>query len=138
MSGITTIHTSCIDEFIMFFFRSIPSLMQLDGNTLKVLLWCWKYSSISPCNKSNVFYNNVIFRNALCEASNDTLTHSIINKAICTCNKLGIIVKKTKGYYELNPDYFYKGLLTDRAKLLLQVQYEPTENKNFDNEKKEN
>lgn len=133
VSGVTTIHTSCIDEFIMFFFKSIPVLMNLDGNTFKVLMYCWKYSAISPKDQSNYIINDKIFKEDLATLTNGELTENVINKAISQCKKMGLLIRKSKGRYMLNPDYFYKGSLSDRSNLQIQINYKPTDNKNFDN-----
>ena len=46
-SAVATVKVSTINEFIFCFLKSIPQITSLDGNTMRVLMWCWKFSSFN-------------------------------------------------------------------------------------------
>lgn len=117
VSGVANIKCDTIDEFIMCFMSSIPQVVQLDGNTIRVLMWCWKFSSFNPnIPEANVITNNQAFKDKIRQEGGD-MTNATIDKAIHILYKEGMLLRRCKGSYFLNPDYFFKGTLSDRAKL---------------------
>lgn len=110
-----------IDEFIMFFFSSIPELLKLEGLQMKVLMCCWKASSYSNTSiEGNIIYNNKLLKDYIRSCGLD-ITDRTIDVIIHNLSNRNIIIKKCRGVYMLNPDYFFKGKLTDKSKLELKI-----------------
>jgi len=118
-----------IDEFIMVFFTSCPELMKLSGVQLKVLICCWKSSSYNPMHEEegNIVYNNPSFKE-LCRREGINVPNGSIDNAISDLCKKGMLLKKCRGEYLLNPRYFFKGTLSNRSKIDLKFVVEPTVN----------
>ena len=117
-----------LDEFIMVFFSSYPEIFKLQGMQLKVLMCCWKHSTYNKENDTtgNIVHNNTSFKRHCREEGLDVSDASIDN-AISTLCKVGLLQKKCRGEYLLNPDYFFKGVLTQRTKVLMQYVVGPDE-----------
>lgn len=112
-----------IDEFIMCFLWSIPQVTRLDGNAMRVLMWCWKFSSFNPSiPEANAIVNDKAFKNRI-RMEGGNLSDSVIDKAIHTLNKEGMLEKRCKGNYFLNPKYFFRGTLSSRSQLQYNVSY---------------
>lgn len=116
-----------MDEFIMVFFTSYPELMRLSGVQLKILMCCWKLSSFNPLNETmgNIVHNNPMFKEYCREEGLDAPDASIDNAISQLCKKR-LILKRCKGEYMLNPEYFFKGTLSNRSKIDLTFVVEPT------------
>lgn len=128
ISGVSEVKCSSIDAFIMCFLNSIPEITNLDGNSMRVLLWCWKFSSFNnSLPNGNIIINDPVFRSSIRTSGGD-LTDSVINKAFHVLSKKELLIKQCKGRYILNPEYFFKGTLSDRSSLKYIVSYNPTEN----------
>lgn len=124
ISGVARQECNDIDEFIMFFLASLPKIEKLDGNALKVLMWCWKLSSWNPTvPDANIVTNDKAFKETI-RKNGSELTDPTINKAIHELAKTDFLIKRCKGSYFLNPNYFFKGTLTNRAKLQYQLSYD--------------
>ena len=117
-----------VDEFIMVFFTSYPELMKLTGVQLKVLMCCWKLSSFNPINEKtgNIVHNNPSFKD-YCREEGVTAPDAGIDNAISKLCKKRLILKRCKGEYILNPEYFFKGTLSNRSKIDLRFIVEPTQ-----------
>lgn len=123
VSGVADIKCNSIDEFIMCFMASIPQVVKLDGNTMRVLMWCWKFSSFNPSiPEANIITNDKAFKDKI-RQEGCNLTDTVINKAIHTLYVEGMLIKRCKGSYFLNPDYFFRGTLSSRANLQYNVSY---------------
>lgn len=118
-----------LDEFIMVFFASCPELMKLTGVELKVLICCWKRSSFNPVNDEagNIVYNGPSFKE-YCKEQGASGSDANIDNAISTLSKKGLLLKKNKGEYLLNPEYFFKGTLSNRSKIDLSFVVQPNMN----------
>lgn len=116
-----------MDEFIMVFFTSCPDLMKLSGVELKVLICCWKLSSFNPMNEAegNIVHNNQSLKE-FCKEQGATSSDANIDNAISMLCKKRMLLKKCKGEYMLNPEYFFKGTLSNRSKIDLRFIVEPT------------
>ena len=116
-----------LDEFIMVFFSSYPELYQLSGVQLKVLMGCWKYSSYNSTNyaEGNIVHNNPSFKE-FCRQDGLVTSDANIDNAISTLCKKGLLIKRCKGEYILDPRYFFKGKLSDRSKIKYTFIVEPT------------
>lgn len=111
-----------IDEFIMVFFSSFPEVFKLEGNALKVLMCIWKFSSYNLYNaEANVFINNVLFKEFVRKEGLE-IADSTIDVYISNLNKKNLLIKKCRGTYILNPEYFFKGTLSNRSKLKLSIE----------------
>lgn len=118
-----------LDEFIMVFFASCPMLMNLTGTLLKVLICCWKFSSYNPNNeeKGNILYNSTGFKES-CWESGLNISSAAIDNAISALCKKGMLIKRHRGEYLLNPQYFFKGRLSNRSKVQVNYIVEPDNN----------
>ena len=124
VSGISTVKCDSIDDFIMCFLLSIKEVASLDGNSIRVLLFCWKFSSFNyNIPEANIIVNDVDFKERL-RLNGLNLSDASINNAINKLYKAGMLQKKCRGKYTLNPKYFFKGTLANRSKLQLNVIYE--------------
>ncbi len=117
-----------LDEFIMVFFSSCPQLMELKGNHLKVLICCWKYSTYNPENeeKGNVVYTGSGFKES-CRENGLDISNAAIDNAVCALCKKGLLIKRYRGEYLLNPQYFFKGRLSSRSRVNLNYVVNPKE-----------
>ena len=115
-----------LEEFIMVFFSSYPELFKLKGLQLKVLMCCWKHSTYNKENEvaGNIVHNNASFKQHCREEGLDLSDASIDNNISSLC-KTGLLIKKCRGEYLLNPDYFFKGSLSQRTKMLMRFIVEP-------------
>lgn len=116
-----------LDEFIMVFFSCIPKIMELKGVALKILICCWKASSFNPINttQGNIIVNNAKFKEYVRSCGVTALDASIDN-AFSTLRKKGFLLKRCRGEYMLNPEYFFKGTISQRSKLRFSVIVDPT------------
>lgn len=114
-----------VDEFIMFFFASMPDLFKLKGLQLKVLMCCWKASTYNDVEtEGNIVSNNKLLKDYIRQCGLN-LTDGAIDVIICKLAKEHIILKKCKGTYMLNPRYFFKGKLAEKSKLELKMVTHP-------------
>ena len=124
-SAVATVKVSTIDEFIFCFLKSIPQITSLDGNTMRVLMWCWKFSSFNPnIPEANYICNDVEFKENIRREGGD-LSNGVIDIAFHDLCKKGFLVRKCRGRYLLNPNLFFKGTLSNRSKLVCNVEYNP-------------
>ena len=123
VSGVAEVKCSSIDEFIMCFMSSIPQVVKLDGNTIRVLMWCWKFSSFNPSiPEANVINNDKAFKDSIRREGGD-LTDGVIDGAIHKLYTEGMLIRRCKGSYFLNPSYFFRGTLSNRSKLQYQILF---------------
>ena len=116
-----------VDEFIMFFFASMPDLFKLKGLQLKVLMCCWKHSTYNNVvEEGNIVSNNKLLKDYIRSCGLD-ITDSAIDVIIHNLAKANILIKKCKGTYMLNPLYFFKGRLAEKSKLELKMVTNPDE-----------
>ena len=119
-----------LDEFIMVFFASNNRLMRLKGLYLKVLMCCWKFSSYNAEyeEEGNIVHNNASFKNFCRQDGLDTSDASIDN-AISYLAKEGLLIKKCRGEYMLDPRHFFKGKLSKRSRIMYNIIVDPEEDK---------
>ena len=116
-----------VDEFILFFFASMPDLFKLEGLQMKVMMCCWKASTYNNVEKEgNIVNNNKLLKEYIRSCGLD-LSDSAIDVIIHRLAKQNILIKKCKGTYMLNPQYFFKGKLAKRSKLELKIISEGVE-----------
>ena len=107
-----------LEEFIMVFFSSYPELFKLKGLQLKILMCCWKHSTYNKENDTagNIVHNNATFKEH-CRNEGLQLSDASIDNNISALCKSGLLLKKCRGEYLLNPTYFFKGSLSQRTKI---------------------
>jgi len=113
-----------IEEFIMVFFASYSEIMKLQGQKVKLLMLCWKFSSFGNSESGNILVNNAVFKDNV-RKYEPNMTDSAIDAGISTLAKRGFLKRMCKGQYELNPDYFFKGTLSNRSHLKFSVEVDP-------------
>ena len=102
--------------FIMVFFSCYPNVFKLEGNQLKLLMCIWKYSSLNNDNQGNLFYNTAVLKQYVRDYGLDR-SDSAINLYVSQLTKAGFLIKKCRSMYLLNPNYFFKGRLSDRTRI---------------------
>lgn len=123
VSGVSTFKCKNVEEFIMCFVNSLRHVVKLDGNTIRVLMFCWQYSTFRPdVVEANIIYNNKILKRYI-QDSCPTMSNSVIDRAFSTLVKHGLLKRIGRGTFTLNPQYFFKGTLNDRAKLIAKIEY---------------
>lgn len=116
-----------VDEFIMFFFASMPDLFKLEGLQLKVLMCCWKASTYNNVEtEGNIVSNNKLLKDYIHQCGLE-ISDGAIDVIIHRLAKEHILLKKCRGTYMLNPRYFFKGKLAEKSKLELKMVTNPTE-----------
>ena len=129
ISGISTVRCESIDEFIMCFLSSIREVAALDGNSIRILLYCWKYSSFNyNLPEANVIVNDKDFKNTIRKNGLD-MSDAVINNCFMKLSKAEILIAKCRGKYILNPKYFFKGTLANRSKLQVNIIYDGEQDK---------
>lgn len=113
-----------LEEFIMIFLSSIPEVVKLDGRLLKVLAISWMESGFGDAERGNIIHNNMSFKETVRKHIPE-LSDSSIDNAFTQLVKAGMMIRVCKGEYELNPDYFFKGKISDRTKLRFMIECEP-------------
>jgi hypothetical protein len=115
-----------LDEFIMVYFSSYPELFKLKGLQLKVLMCCWKHSTYNKENdlSGNIVHNNASFKQH-CKEEGLQLSDASIDNNISALCKAGLLIKKCRGEYILNPNYFFKGVMTQRTKIQMNYVVNP-------------
>lgn len=110
------------EEFIMVFLKTIPELWNLEGNQLKLLMYCWLDSSFNKIedNEGNIIRNDILFKNKVRQMGLD-LTNGAIDVYISQLTKANILIRVCRGAYLLNPNYFFKGKISDNTKMKLNV-----------------
>ncbi len=115
-----------LEEFIMVFFSSYPELFKLKGLQLKILMCCWKHSTYNKENDTtgNIVHNNASFKQH-CKDEGLNLSDASIDNNISQLCKVGLLIKKCRGEYVLNQNYFFKGSLSQRTKMMMNFMVEP-------------
>lgn len=121
ISGVAkTVYTD-VDDFIMCFLNSISDITKLEGNYIRVLMYCWKFSTFNPAvEDGNIIYNNKLFKNKIRE-NGCNLSDPVIDKAFHVLTSNGFLIKKCRATYMLNPEYFFRGNLTSRSKIIRSI-----------------
>lgn len=114
-----------VEEFIMFFFASMPDLFKLEGLQMKVLMCCWQASSYNDVEtEGNIVCNNKLLKDYIRQCGLD-LKDSAIDVIIHKLAKEEVLIKRCRGTYMLNPKYFFKGKLAKKSKLELRMVTNP-------------
>lgn len=117
-----------LDDFIQVYLFSCPKIMELKGVYIKILICIWKYSSYNPSNEleGNIIHNNPVFKD-YCAKEGLDCSKAVIDNAFSELRKQGLLVKRCRGEYMLNPLYFFRGQLSNRTKILYNIEVDPEE-----------
>lgn len=106
------------DKFVQLYLDDFGALMGIEGEgEYRLILWCAK--------NMNYDTNEVIIVNALKKriASECNLSPYTINNAVSALVSKNLLLRKETSIYMLNPNYFFKGKIDDRAALIRTVEY---------------
>ena len=118
-------------SWYMTYFSCFSAYIKLTGcqkDLLMALCILSNYSTSIP--EGNVFSNNKYLKNKIREMGLNW-TDGQINNEISRLAKINMLQKLERGTYMLNPEYFWKGTMSDRTKLLLNVSNGILPNTNF-------
>lgn len=115
-----------VNDYINVLFSCISKIMELGGRPIKILMCCWKYSSFNPLNETegNMITNSKRFKDYVRSCGLE-ISDASIDDAISLLCKNGFLIKICRGERMLNPEYFFKGTISQRSKLKLSVGVEP-------------
>lgn len=116
-------------EFIQVYLEDMSGLIQLKSiSETKILYVLWRYSNYIEDDDSYIRNKFILDKSLKDKIINETgFVESTIKNTISSLVKRGIIIKdkKHKMNYYLNPAYFFKGALSDRAKCYSKIiQYQ--------------
>lgn len=106
------------DKFVQLYLDNFGALMGIEGEgEYRLILWCAK--------NMNYDTNEVIIVNALKKriAAECDLSPYTINNAVSALVSKNLLLRKDRSIYMLNPNYFFKGKIDDRAALIRTVEY---------------
>jgi hypothetical protein len=106
------------DKFVQLYLDDFGALMGIEGEgEYRLILWCAK--------NMNYDTNEVIIVNALKKriAAECDLSPYTINNAVSALVTKNLLLRKDTSIYMLNPNYFFKGKIDDRAALIRTVEY---------------
>ena len=108
------------DEFMQVYLEDMSVLMNIDTMAeFKVLVWLWKSSNYIDENV-NLIGNQVIVNQRLVDiiSREADLKAQTIRSTVSKLCKKRLILKdlEYRGVYYMNPQYFFKGALSDRLK----------------------
>lgn len=121
-SAVSHIKVDNIDDFIMIFLNNLRCLYNLEGLELKLLMQCWKKSLYANDYSGNILLNDNDFKKSVID-DGLKMSPATIDVYISKLCKKGLLIRLSKGKYMLNPNYFFKGRLSDRSKLKLEMSY---------------
>lgn len=105
------------EDFMQVYLKDISGLMEIENiSELKVLVHLWKESSFNSQGETK---GNQIFlvKSVKEEISQKCgLEYNTVHKAIFSLHKKGILIRKDRSLYILNPKFFFKGYSKDRTK----------------------
>lgn len=106
------------DKFVQLYLDNFGALMGIEGEgEYRLILWCAK--------NMNYDTNEVIIVNALKKriAAECDLSPYTINNAVSALVSKNLLLRKDTSIYMLNPNYFFRGRIEDRAALIRTVEY---------------
>lgn len=134
---IKTVKKVTAEKFCQVYLEDNEEFHKLSQSEYRVLSMCWRYSIYYsdlnyPGNK--VTYDKQ-FKDLI--KSKTDLADSTIKNAFNTLVKKEMLIKDKdyKGIYYMNPKHFFKGSISDRAKVIKHtIEYELKPNNEFYNE----
>jgi len=101
------------DEFMQVYLDDLKGIMSIENKSqLKVLVELWKLAKFNT--------NQVIIVKAVKQqiADNIGIAYKTVDNHIVKMQKSGLLIRKDRSVYYLNPKYFFKGYLENRPKLI--------------------
>ena len=109
------------EEFIQIYLEDMSGLLSITSKSeLQVLCLLWKYSTYNENDKGNCvlitpkIVNDIVTETGLVTQS----VRNIISSLVKNPKKLLIKDPQFRSTYYLNPQYFFKGALKDRPKVM--------------------
>lgn len=131
--NITTIRKCSAEQFCQIYLSDYEEFCTLSKAESNVLSVCWKYSSYYE--DLNLPGNKITFDKQLKDIISEKtkLAESTIKNAFSSLVKKEMLLKDEhyKGIYYLNPKFFFKGKIADRAKIVHKIEYVIEGNANF-------
>ena len=100
------------EEFVKIYLNAIGDMIKLDHRMFQILMMCLKESNFCDDRHpdGNVIYNFTEFKDKCIKAiGDDKLTYAGINQIMYRLASLGILIRKSRGTFMLNPKLFIKG-----------------------------
>lgn len=124
-----------VDDFIQVYLKDMSGLMGIKNMAeYHILVWFWKFSRFPDANsKANYVSLDAILLSKIREETG--LKDQSIRNSICSLAKKNILIKdkNMRGIYYLNPNYFWKGKISENTKnLKLSFDYKFEDNGNKD------
>lgn len=115
------------EEFIKIYFEHIEELTGcLEDGLYAIMFAVWKCSTFSQDDsEGNMLYNNILFKEECRRITGKDISDNAINTYIARLEKRGVIKRKYRGCYLLNPKYFIKGTLSDNTRMQLIIEFDP-------------
>ena len=98
------------EEFFFLFAKHLGTLLLLDGNEIKTLLWCSMHAHLG----TNEIVLNKAIKQRLADAAGISL-RSVDNSLTKLCKKK-LLHRVETGVYLVNPDATWKGKINEKAK----------------------
>lgn len=114
------------EEFVKIYMNNIDDLITLDNTMLKVLMVCLKEAKFSneDDHEGNILYNSKQLKEKCKKMIKEDFSPGEVNVYIHRLASAGILLRKSRGEYYLNPRYFVKGKLNPKTRMQLVVEYE--------------
>lgn len=125
-----------VDDFMQVYLRDMSGLMGIKNMAeYQILIWFWKFSKFPDDNiKANYVSLDAILFQRIKESTG--LKEQSIRNSICSLAKKNILIKddKMRGIYYLNPNYFWKGKISENTKnIKVMFDYDFTNENNGEN-----
>lgn len=118
------------EDFIQVYLKDMSALLDIKAvSEMKVLLVLWRIASFNKENDNNG--NKIVLVKAIKEEIAKELDISVgtIDNVLRKLVDRELIIKVARSVYKLNPNYFFKGYLKDRLKVvktIIEYQIEDT------------
>jgi hypothetical protein len=134
--GVVTKTCKTTEEFVKVYLNALDEMIKLDHRTFQVLMVCMKECSFcdDKHKEGSVVYNLKQFKDKCRDVLGPDkygkpLHDDTINKYMSRLCKMGILIRKSRGEFVLNPSLFIKGELP--TEVLYQAPPRLTDNENF-------
>lgn len=112
------------DEFIQVYLEDMSGLMKIASKSeIQVLFWLWKFSSFaSEAQLGNMVVVTKFVKSKISESTG--MSDSNIRKVLSVLKSKSLLISTKelgRGSFYLNPQYFFKGPLKERANCYKQV-----------------
>lgn len=108
------------EEFYLFYTRVLSAFYELNGRDIKVFSFL-----LQNFGTSGTFGIPKVVKEEACQKTGVTSTQSVMQSILVLC-KQGLLIRKGRGAYQINPAYVFKGSSTSRKaviEILLKENY---------------